>query len=49
MSLVENLINQISTQGLSGITKPLGFDIEDDTFAKLLEKQMNSTNEITTK
>ena len=41
MSLVENLINQISTQGLGGITKPQGFDLDDDTFAKLLEKQMN--------
>ena len=48
MSLVENLINQISTQGLGGITKPLDFDMNDDTFAKLLDKQMNSTNEITT-
>ena len=48
MSLVENLINQVSTQGLGGITKPLGFDMNDDTFANLLEKQMNTTNEITT-
>ena len=48
MSLVENLINQITTQGLGGITKPIGFDMNDDTFANLLEKQMNSTNEITT-
>ena len=40
MSLVENLINQISTQGLGGITKPQGFDLNDETFAKLLEKQM---------
>ena len=46
MSIVENLVNQISTQGLGGITKPLGFDMEDDTFAKLLEKQMGSTQEI---
>ena len=46
MSIVENLVNQISTQGLGGITKPLGFDMEDDTFAKLLEKQMSSTQEI---
>ena len=42
MSLVENLVNQIATQGLGGITKPMGFDLEDDTFAKLLEKQLNS-------
>ncbi len=48
MSLVENLINQISTQGLGGITKPQGFDLNDDTFANLLEKQMNAGNEITT-
>ena len=48
MSLVENLINQISTQGLGGITKPFSFDMNDDTFANLLEKQMNATNEITT-
>lgn len=46
MSLVENLINQISTQGLNGITNPLGgFDLNDDTFAKLLDKQLNSINE----
>ena len=47
MSLVENLVNQITTQGLGGITKPLGFDMEDDTFAKLLEKQLNSNQQIT--
>ena len=46
MSIVENLVNQISTKGLGGITKPFGFDLEDDTFAKLLEKQMNSTQEL---
>lgn len=45
MSLVENLINQISTGELGGITKPQGFDLSDDTFAKLLEKQLNSTEE----
>ena len=43
MSLVENLINQISTQGLNGITSPLGgVDLNDDTFSKLLDKQLNS-------
>ena len=50
MSLVENLINQISTNGLGGITNPQNFDLEDNTFAKLLEKQMTkveSNNEIT--
>lgn len=45
MSLVENLINQISTQGLNGITTPVGFDMNDDTFAKLLDKQMNLPTE----
>ena len=44
MSLVENLINQITTQGLGGITKPQGFDMEDDTFSRLLEKGMNAYN-----
>ena len=42
MSLVENLVSQIATQGLGGVTKPLGFDMEDDTFSKLLEKQMST-------
>ena len=42
MSLVENLINQISTKGLGGITNPQSFDMEDDTFSKLLEKGMNA-------
>lgn len=47
MSLVENLINQISTNGLGGLTRPQNFDWEDDTFAKLLEKQMtNAENSI---
>ena len=46
MSLVENLISQISTSGLSGITKPTGFDIDDDTFAKLLDKQMATFNDV---
>ena len=45
MSLVENIINQISTEGLGGITKPTGFDLNDDAFAKLLDKQMNVGNE----
>ena len=38
MSLVENLVNQITTNGLGGITKPQGFDPNDDTFEKLLQK-----------
>lgn len=36
MSLVENVINQISS--VSGAAKPQGFDLNDDTFAKLLMK-----------
>lgn len=48
MSLVENLINQISTGELGGISKPQGFDLNDDTFAKLLEKQLNSPQETQT-
>lgn len=48
MSLVENLINQISTNGLNGITSPLGnIDLNDDTFSKLLDKQLNSIQENT--
>ena len=48
MSLVENLINQISTSGLNGITSPLGnIDLSDDTFSKLLDKQLNSVQENT--
>ena len=46
MSLVENLINQISTKELGGITKPTGFDMDDDTFAKLLEKQMDNSTTV---
>ena len=45
MSLVENLINQISTGGLGGITKPQNFDLNDDTFSKLLDSQMNNSSE----
>ena len=41
MSLVENLVNQIATNGVSGITKPQGFDMNDNTFANLLDKQMS--------
>lgn len=46
MSLVENLVNQIATQGLSGVTKPQSLDMTDDTFAKLFEKQLNSSVEL---
>ena len=38
MSLVENLVNQISTKGLGGVTKPQGFDLDDNTFENLLQK-----------
>lgn len=37
MSLVENLVSQLSASALGGITKPQGFDLNDDTFAKLLQ------------
>lgn len=45
MSLVENLINQISTKGLGSITSPQGFDLEDDTFSKLLDKSMANSQQ----
>ena len=41
MSLVENILSQISVQGSGGITKPQGFDLSDDTFEKLLQKGLN--------
>ena len=47
MSLVENLVNQIATQGLGGLSKPTGFDMSDDTFAQLLDKQLNLNSSIT--
>ena len=46
MSLVENIINQISTQGAGGITKPQGFDLNDDTFSKLLDKQLDNLSQV---
>ena len=42
MSLVENLINQISTNELGGITKPQGFDMNDNTFENLLQRSLNN-------
>lgn len=48
MSLVENLINQISTKGLGSITSPQSFDLDDDTFSKLLEKNMNTNAQVST-
>ena len=44
MSLVENLISQISTQVLGGITKPQGFDMSDDSFEKLLQDKLGGIN-----
>ena len=46
MSLVENLINQISTKGLGSITSPQGFDLDDDTFSKLLDKSMANSQQL---
>ena len=46
MSLVENLINQISTKGLGSIASPRGFDLEDDTFSKLLDKSMANSQQL---
>lgn len=46
MSLVENLVNQISTKGLGGITKPQGFDLNDSTFENLLQKAIANQSEI---
>ena len=40
MSLVENIVGQISTKGLGGITSPQGFDMSDDTFEKILGGKM---------
>ena len=41
MSLVENIISNITTQNLGGITFPQDFELQDDTFSKLLEKQLS--------
>ena len=49
MSLVENLVNQISTNGLGGITKPQGFDLNDPTFENLLQKAIANQSEINDK
>ena len=37
---MENIAGQISTKGLGGITSPQGFDMSDDTFAKILNGKM---------
>ena len=49
MSLVENLVNQISTKGLGGITQPQGFDLNDPTFDNLLQKAMENNTELNDK
>ena len=49
MSMVEQLVNQISTNGLGGITKPQGFDLNDSTFENLLQKAMENRPELNTK
>lgn len=38
MSILENIVSQISSAATGGISKPQGFDLNDDTFAKLLLK-----------
>lgn len=38
MSILENIVSQISSTATGGLTKPQGFDLDDDTFAKLLMK-----------
>ena len=41
MGITQNIIEQLtSSSGLTATTKPQGFNLSDDTFAKLLEKQM---------
>lgn len=44
MSMVENFISQISGVNLGGITNPQGINLDDDTFSKLLEKSMQSSD-----
>lgn len=38
MSILENIVSQITSNATGGVTKPQGFDLTDDTFAKLLMK-----------
>lgn len=49
MSMVEQLLNQISTNGLGGITKPQGFDLNDSTFENLLQKALENHTELNDK
>ena len=44
MSLVENIINQISSNKLNG-SGPLSLDLNDDTFSKILDKQFANNAE----
>ncbi len=36
--MLENIVGQIASTATGGLTKPQGFDLNDDTFAKLLMK-----------
>lgn len=45
MNLAANIINQISNT--NGITKPQGFDLNDETFAKILEGVSGGNNPVT--
>ncbi len=38
MSILENIVSQITSTATGGLTKPQSFDLNDDTFAKLLMK-----------
>jgi len=49
MNLAENLVNQISTKGLGGITIPQSFDLSDTTFDNLLQKAMVNNAELNDK
>jgi hypothetical protein len=42
--MVENFISQISGVNLGGITNPQGINLDDDTFSKLLEKSIQSSD-----
>ena len=42
MSLVENLVNQISANGLGGISRPQEFDLNDSTFDNLLKNAIEN-------
>lgn len=41
MSLVENLVSQISANGINGVTKPQGFDLSDTAFEDLFQKKLD--------